>query len=223
MAGGRITAIEPRSGAPGAPRDRRARTGGGPRLHRHPHALRLHLAPQSARREQDPPGRHHRGGRQLRLLGGAGAARHGPMLLGDYLAASAPWLPFRETTFAQYLDTFPATVGERCHAGRPQHAAADDGGHGQPRRTPRGSWPPWSASWRRRSRPARSGSRPASSPRPGEFAAPEEIHGPRARAAAPRRPVLHAHPRRGQPRLRGRARGHRRRARPPASTSRSRT
>jgi N-acyl-D-amino-acid deacylase len=27
--------------------------------------------------------------------------------LRDYLAASAPWLPFRETTFAAYLDTFP--------------------------------------------------------------------------------------------------------------------
>src|SRR5262245_48675403 len=30
-------------------------------------------------------------------------------LLRDYLAASAPWLPFRETTFAEYLDDFPAT------------------------------------------------------------------------------------------------------------------
>ena len=28
-------------------------------------------------------------------------------LVQDYLSASAPWLPFRETTFAQYLDTFP--------------------------------------------------------------------------------------------------------------------
>lgn len=30
-------------------------------------------------------------------------------MLRDYLAASAPWLEFRETTFADYLDTFPAT------------------------------------------------------------------------------------------------------------------
>src|SRR5262247_2435699 len=29
-------------------------------------------------------------------------------MLGDYLAASAPWLPFRDTTFAEYLDGFPA-------------------------------------------------------------------------------------------------------------------
>ena len=30
-------------------------------------------------------------------------------LLKDYLAPSAPWLPFRELTFPEYLDTFPAT------------------------------------------------------------------------------------------------------------------
>jgi N-acyl-D-aspartate/D-glutamate deacylase len=31
-------------------------------------------------------------------------------LLRDYLSPSAPWLPFRETTFADYLDTFPQTA-----------------------------------------------------------------------------------------------------------------
>lgn len=31
-------------------------------------------------------------------------------MLRDYLAASAPWLEFRQTTFADYLDTFPATA-----------------------------------------------------------------------------------------------------------------
>lgn len=30
-------------------------------------------------------------------------------LLRDYLAASAPWLEFRDTTFADYMSTFPAT------------------------------------------------------------------------------------------------------------------
>jgi N-acyl-D-amino-acid deacylase len=30
-------------------------------------------------------------------------------MLRDYLAASAPWLEFRETTFADYINTFPAT------------------------------------------------------------------------------------------------------------------
>src|SRR5262249_44839441 len=31
-------------------------------------------------------------------------------LLRDYLSPSAPWLPFRETGFAAYLDGFPATA-----------------------------------------------------------------------------------------------------------------
>ena len=31
-------------------------------------------------------------------------------LLRDYLSPSAPWLPFRETSFADYLDSFPATA-----------------------------------------------------------------------------------------------------------------
>jgi N-acyl-D-amino-acid deacylase len=31
-------------------------------------------------------------------------------LLRDYLSPSAPWLPFKETTFADYLDDFPATA-----------------------------------------------------------------------------------------------------------------
>src|SRR5712692_3328887 len=31
-------------------------------------------------------------------------------LLRDYLTPSAPWLPFKETTFSDYLDTFPATA-----------------------------------------------------------------------------------------------------------------
>jgi N-acyl-D-amino-acid deacylase len=31
-------------------------------------------------------------------------------LLRDYLSPSAPWLPFRETTFADYLDGFPVTA-----------------------------------------------------------------------------------------------------------------
>jgi N-acyl-D-amino-acid deacylase len=31
-------------------------------------------------------------------------------MLRDYLSPSAPWLPFKETTFPQYLETFPATA-----------------------------------------------------------------------------------------------------------------
>ena len=31
-------------------------------------------------------------------------------LIRDYLSASAPWLPFREMRFPEYLETFPATA-----------------------------------------------------------------------------------------------------------------
>jgi N-acyl-D-amino-acid deacylase len=31
-------------------------------------------------------------------------------LIADYLSGGAPWLPFRETSFAEYLDTFPAVA-----------------------------------------------------------------------------------------------------------------
>jgi N-acyl-D-amino-acid deacylase len=31
-------------------------------------------------------------------------------MLADYLSGGAPWLPFRETSFADYLDTFPAVA-----------------------------------------------------------------------------------------------------------------
>ena len=31
-------------------------------------------------------------------------------MLKDYLSPSAPWLPFRETSFTDYLDTFPAVA-----------------------------------------------------------------------------------------------------------------
>src|SRR3954454_9132182 len=31
-------------------------------------------------------------------------------LLRDYLSPSAPWLPFKQTTFSDYLATFPATA-----------------------------------------------------------------------------------------------------------------
>ncbi len=31
-------------------------------------------------------------------------------LLRDYLSPSAPWLPFRETSFPHYLDSFPSTA-----------------------------------------------------------------------------------------------------------------
>ncbi len=60
------------------------------------------------RRKQDEPGRHHR------VIGHCGfsvaPALPGKFaLLKNYLSPSAPWLPFKEMSFPQYLDTFPAT------------------------------------------------------------------------------------------------------------------
>ena len=44
----------------------------------------------------------------MRILGGT--CLPGKVeLLKDYLSPSAPWTPFRELTFPEYLDTFPAT------------------------------------------------------------------------------------------------------------------
>ena len=58
-------------------------------------------------------------------------------LLKDYLSPSRAVAAVpRADASRDYLDTFPATVGERRHAGRPQHAAADGDGHGRTARRP---------------------------------------------------------------------------------------
>ncbi len=54
-------------------------------------------------------------------------------LLKDYLSPSAPWLPFRQTNFADYLELISAGCGQCRNAGRPQHAAPDGAGHGRTR------------------------------------------------------------------------------------------
>ena len=54
-------------------------------------------------------------------------------LLADYLSGGAPWLPFREMSFPDYLDTFSGRFGQCRDAGRPQHAAADGDGARRPR------------------------------------------------------------------------------------------
>ena len=171
--------------------------------------------------KQDPPGRDAGGRRQLRLLGGAGAAGPG---------RDAARVPRRERDLAGisrddirrlHGHAF-RPLGERDPPGRPQHAAADDGRAWRTARSRPTSWPRWSACWKKRSPPA-----------PGAVVRP--LHRARqlrrrrrdawrsGRAAAPRRRVLHARARRGRSRLRGGARGDRRRPRPPASTCRSPT
>ena len=93
-------------------------------------------------------------------------------LLQDYLSPSAPWLPFRETTFPALSRQLPGDLRERRHAGRPQHAAPDGDGHGEPRADRRPSSRHDRAAGGRRSRPARSACRPACSPRPAPTRSP---------------------------------------------------
>ena len=57
-------------------------------------------------------------------------------LLADYLSGGAPWLPFREMRFPEYLDTFPAGLGQYRHAGRPHTLRLMVMGHGGPRAEP---------------------------------------------------------------------------------------
>jgi N-acyl-D-amino-acid deacylase len=101
---GRTAGVEPRSARPA----HRVIDARGQIVAPHPHALGFHASPQPARRVEDPPGRDARGRRQLRLLGRAGAARQAA-ILRDYLASSATWLPFQDTTFADYAAAFPST------------------------------------------------------------------------------------------------------------------
>ena len=53
-------------------------------------------------------------------------------VLREYLASSAPWLSFHESTFAQYVAGVSADLRQRDSPGRASHPAPDDCGHGQP-------------------------------------------------------------------------------------------
>src|SRR5262245_52670021 len=71
--------------------------------------FRLHAADQSQGREQGAPRRDHRDRRPCGFS--VAPALPGKVeLLRDYLSASAPWLPFKATTFSDYLASFPATA-----------------------------------------------------------------------------------------------------------------
>ncbi len=109
ITGDRIVAIGPAASRADAVRVIDAeRAGRRPRLHRHQDPFRFHLAAQSARRSKI------RQGVTTEVVGNCGfsvaPALPGKVaMLRDYLSPSAPWLTFGETSFAQYLDTFPAT------------------------------------------------------------------------------------------------------------------
>ena len=113
-------------------------------------------------------------------------------LLADYLSPSAPWLPFREMTFPDYLDTLPGDRGQCRHAGRPQHAAADGDGAwrtGRRRAAELDSDDRAPGGWARA--PARSACPRACSPRPAAYAQPAEMIALRRSAEAPQRRLLH--------------------------------
>ena len=58
-------------------------------------------------------------------------------MLREYLASSAPWLDLpRDARSPTTSAALSADVGQRDPPGRPQHAAADDGGHGRTARSP---------------------------------------------------------------------------------------
>ena len=65
--GGRIVEVGDLDGGRRGARDRRRRHGRLPGLRRPAQPQRLHAAREPDRREHDPPGRHDRGRRQLRL------------------------------------------------------------------------------------------------------------------------------------------------------------
>ena len=118
--------------AAGPARDRRARAGGRAGAHRHPHALGLHAAAQPARGVQDPPGRHDwrssataASRRPLRCPGARPCSR-------EYLASSAPWLPFARRQLRAIRRGLSGHLRERHLPGRSPHAAADDRGDGEP-------------------------------------------------------------------------------------------
>src|SRR5215467_6772678 len=124
---GRITAVEPRS----ARRARRVIDVGGQVVA--PGFIDIHThsdftLPLNPRAESKI-----RQGVTLEVVGNCGFSV-APVLPGraqmqrEYLASSAPWLEFRESTFAEYVAAFPPDLRQRDSPGRTQHATADDGG-----------------------------------------------------------------------------------------------
>lgn len=109
VSGGRIVAVEPRSGRP-ARRviDARGLVVAPGFIDIHTHSdFTLPLNPRAESKIRQ--------GVTLEVLGNCGfsvapALPGQAALLGEYLASSAPWLPFRETTFAEYAASFPPTA-----------------------------------------------------------------------------------------------------------------
>ena len=117
-------------------------------------------------------------------------------LLADYLSGGAPWLPFREMRFPEYLDTFPGGRGQHRDAGRPQHLAADGDGARRPRAAPGRARRDDRAVGGGARAPARSACRRASSRRPAASPSPSEMLAFGPVLQAPQRRLFHPYPRR---------------------------
>src|SRR4029077_11232260 len=107
--GGRIAAIEPRSARPATRGlDARGQVVAPGVIDIHTHSdFTLPLNPRAESKIRQ--------GVTTEVLGNCGFSAAPALpgrveMLRDYLGASAPWLQFRETTFADYLGTFPATA-----------------------------------------------------------------------------------------------------------------
>jgi N-acyl-D-aspartate/D-glutamate deacylase len=106
--GGRVTAVEPRSARP-ARRviDARGQVVAPGFIDIHTHSdFTLPLNPLAESKVRQ--------GVTLEVVGNCGLSAAPALpgraaMLREYLASSAPWLPFRDTTFAEYVEAFPPT------------------------------------------------------------------------------------------------------------------
>ena len=123
----RRQASPPSATSPRAGRAASSRVGArsDPRLHRHALALRLAAVGQPPSRVEDPPGRDHRGRRQLRLFAGARVDRvPGRSASASRSTSRRAWIS-RWRSVGEYLRAFDAGRhrAQRRPAGRPRHPA----------------------------------------------------------------------------------------------------
>ena len=142
----------------------------------------------------------------------SGRAGPGAGLSRENRRASPRGSRARETYVRRLPGRLPGNRGEHDHAGRPQHAPADDGRDGRSRADRGTRWPPCSASWPRGSRRAPSGCLVRPVHRPGLLRPAGRAARPAGRGQATRRSLRDAHRERAGTRS---SRRSARRSRPP--------